>query len=298
MHNQFRLMSAAYDREDDDEKEIVEKRVFLSVEGNETEKEYFDGVSKYRVKIGINAKVDVEVLGRGRKDTNSAPQQVIELLEEYIRLREQDEDDFLEEISNQFRETYSVEFIKQYLENPENLPRRQRNAFVTELKKIGYDINYRKYLKKYNRELDEFAVLIDRDKHTHSEANMSECINHCKDKGYKCYIANPCFEFWLLMHLANIEKEFGERLDEIKENESVSKRHTFVSKEVSDRAHHGKSNISFARKYMPYIDKAIEQAKKFPGDENELVDNIGCNLWKLMEELKKYPHTPTSCGTL
>lgn len=224
MHNQFRLMSAAYDREDDDEKEIVEKRVFLSVEGNETEKEYFDGVSKYRVKIGINAKVDVEVLGRGRKDTNSAPQQVIELLEEYIRLREQDEDDFLEEISNQFRETYSVEFIKQYLENPENLPRRQRNAFVTELKKIGYDINYRKYLKKYNRELDEFAVLIDRDKHTHSEANMSECINHCKDKGYKCYIANPCFEFWLLMHLANIEKEFGERLDEIKENESVSKR--------------------------------------------------------------------------
>lgn len=48
---------------------------------------------------------------------------------------------------------------------------------------------------------------------------------------------------------------------------------------------------------MPFIDKAIEQAKKFPGDENELVDNIGCNLWKLMEELKKYPHTPTSCGT-
>lgn len=52
-----------------------------------TEKEYFDDLSKNRVKIGINAKVDVEVLRRGKKDTNSAPQQVIELLEEYIRLR-------------------------------------------------------------------------------------------------------------------------------------------------------------------------------------------------------------------
>lgn len=52
-----------------------------------TEKEYFDGLSKNRVKIGINAKVDVEVLRRGKKDTNSASQQVIELLEEYIRLR-------------------------------------------------------------------------------------------------------------------------------------------------------------------------------------------------------------------
>ena len=41
--------------------------------------------------MGINAKIDVEVLRRGKKDTDSAPQQVLELLEEYIRLREQNE---------------------------------------------------------------------------------------------------------------------------------------------------------------------------------------------------------------
>lgn len=91
MYNRYRLTSMVYDREDETQKIIPEKRVFLSVEGNVTEKEYFDGLSKNRVKIGINAKVDVEVLRRGKKDTNSAPQQVIELLEEYIRLREQKE---------------------------------------------------------------------------------------------------------------------------------------------------------------------------------------------------------------
>ena len=253
-----------------------------------TEKEYFDDLSKNRVKIGINAKVDVEVLRRGKKDTNSAPQQVIELLEEYIRLREQNEDDILQEVSEQFKEMFSLDFIKQFLEDPDKLPKKQKNLFATELKKIGYDINYRKYLKKYNDELDEFAVLIDRDMQTHSESNMLECIKYCRDNGYKCYIANPCFEFWLLMHLADIEVEFGDQLDEIKENKKVSEQHTFVSKEVSDRAHHGKSGINFARKYLPYIDKAVIQAKRFPGDEYELVDSIGCNLWRLIEELKMY----------
>ena len=52
-----------------------------------------------------------------------------------------------------------------------------------ELKKIGYDINYRRYLRKYNEELDEFAVLVDRDAQTHSETNMFDCIRHCRDNG-------------------------------------------------------------------------------------------------------------------
>ena len=210
------------------------------------------------------------------------------MLEEYLRLREQNEDEILEEISEEFKEKFSVNFIKQYMNDPDGLPKKQRNLFVTELKKIGYDINYRKYLKKYNEVSDEFAVLIDRDMQTHSETNMYECIRHCRIHGYQCYIANPCFEFWLLLHLSDIEKEFGDRLDEIKENRKVSEQHTFVSKEVSDRAHHGKSGIHFAEKYMPYIDRAVKQAKKFSDDENELVDKIGCNLWKLIEELKMY----------
>ena len=288
MYNRYRLTSTIYDREDENQKIIPEKRVFLSVEGNVTEKEYFDGLSKNRMKIGINAKVDVEVLRRGKKDTNSAPQQVIELLEEYVRLREQNEDDILQEVSEQFKEQFSMDFIKQFLETPDKLPKKQRNLFATELKKIGYDINYRKYLKKYNNERDEFAVLIDRDMQTHSESNMSECIKYCRDNGYKCYIANPCFEFWLLMHLADIEAEFGDQLDKIKENKKVSEQHTFVSREVSNRAHHGKSGINFARRYLPYMDKAVIQAKKFPDDEYELVDGIGCNLWRLIEELKNY----------
>ena len=39
---------------------------------------------------------------------------------------------------------------------------------------------------------------------------------------------------------------------------------------------------------MPHIDIAMERAKTFASDELELVDNIGCNIWKLIEAMKNY----------
>lgn len=287
MVNKYRLSASVFDRETEDEKVEVQKIIFLSVEGNVTEKEYFEGISANRNELGINAKVDVEVLKRSRKDTNSAPGQVIELLEEYVRLREIGRENLLEDIPEEFIKKYGLEFVVKYLENPEEIPNHIKNAFKTELMEIGYDINYRKYLKKYNHELDEFAILIDRDAQTHSEVNMAECINYCREKGYNCYIANPCFEFWLLLHLSDVKAEYKDDMEKIRENPKVSRHHTFVSKEVSDKAHHGKSGIGFKNNYLPFVDVAIQRAKEFASEENDLVNKVGCNIWKLLEDMKK-----------
>lgn len=112
----------------------------MSVEGNITEKEYFEGLSQYREQLGINAKVDVEILRRSNKDTNSAPKYVLELLEEYIRLRELGTENLVEEIPKEFIEKYGIEFIQQFIEEPESIARKERNRFVTDLRKIGYDM--------------------------------------------------------------------------------------------------------------------------------------------------------------
>lgn len=74
----------------------------------------------------------------------------------------------------------------------------------------------------------------------------------------------------------------------IKENKKVSDSHTFVSKEVSNKAHHGKSRIIFKKNYMPYVDDAISRAKEFTSDEVKLIEEIGCNIWKLLESMKNY----------
>lgn len=288
MKNRYRLSSNAFERETEEDKVDPQKIFFLSVEGNATEKEYFEGISANRRLLGINAVVDVQVLNRRRKDTNSAPEQVVELLEEYLRLRENGKESLIDDIPEAFVEKYGVDFIKRFLENGDGITKKQKNEFITDLLKIGYDINYRKYLQKYNSDLDEFGILIDRDAQTHSELNMTECIKHCKENNYSCYIANPCFEFWLLLHLSDVKKEYAHKLEEISENKKVSDSHTFVSKEVSLKAHHGKSGINFKKNYLPHIDVAIERAKEFASEEQELIDYVGCNIWKLIDAMKNY----------
>ncbi len=88
--------------------------------------------------------------------------------------------------------------------------------------------------------------------------------------------------------MSDVKNEYRDRMLELKENRKVSDKHTFVSKEVSKKAHHGKSGINFRKNYMPYIDFAISRAKEFASTEDELVDNIGCNVWKLVETMKNY----------
>ncbi len=288
MKNRYRLRSTVFEREEEKDKIKPKKIFFLSVEGNVTEKEYFNGVSAHRVHLGINAIVNVEVLNRSSKDTGSAPSQVIELLEEYVMLRESGKESLLKDIPVEFVERYGIEFIQDFLDDKKTISKKEKNAFVTDLLKIGYDIKYRQYLHDYRRDLDEFGILIDRDMQTHSEANMLDCIQYCKKKHYTCYIANPCFEFWLLLHLSDVKSEYGNKMDKISMNEKVSSSHTFVSREVSKKAHHAKNGINFQKNYMPFIDLAIKRAKEFASDDMELVENVGCNIWKLLEKMKNY----------
>ena len=153
--------------------------------------------------------------------------QVVELLEEYLSLRALGRENLIEYIPEQFIEKYGDEFVEKYLDDPQKIPRRKRNAFETDLMKIGYNINYRKYLHEYRHELDEFCILIDRDKEAHSEADMLELM-----------------------------------------------------------AHHGKKGIHFKENYLPNVDMAIQRAKCFANSEEELVRDIGCNLWQLFEKMK------------
>ena len=137
--------------------------------------------------------------------------------------------------------------------------------------------------------MDSFGILIDRDEDTHSKKNMAECICYCCQKGYDCYVSNPCFEFWLLLHLSDVSVEYRTRLKELRENKKVTGMYTFVGKEVSDKAGHGKHNINFKKNYLDHVDEAIARAKKFPMTGNELIDSMGSNIGNLIEALRRYP---------
>lgn len=74
MQNKYRLRANQDDRETEDEKIRPYRIYYIAVEGNATEKEYFEGLSAYRENLGIHGIVSVEVLQRSSKDGHSAAQ--------------------------------------------------------------------------------------------------------------------------------------------------------------------------------------------------------------------------------
>lgn len=189
MQNKYRLRANQYDRETEDEKIRPYRIYYIAVEGNATEKEYFEGLSAYRENLGIHGIVSVEVLQRSSKDGHSAPKQVLELLEEYVSLRnngianELSDDDFSSIVSE-----YGMDFIKRYIENPNSVPIQKRNRLVTKLLTVGYDINYRRYLTitgnndSASENDDVFCIMIDRDAGSHTPEELQFCLNHCREK--------------------------------------------------------------------------------------------------------------------
>lgn len=169
------------------EDSIEPKRVvFLSTEGTKTEVQYFHFIEQYREQLGIDAIIHIEVLRR--HDTNSDPENVLDLLEEYIHFRENNI--FEKSIDSLRIKEYPVDFIKSYLEDPSNLPQRERKRFEAVLMEEHLDLLYLDFLSKYQGKDDAFGVVIDRDCGSHSLEQMTNVQEKCKAKNYLCYIIN------------------------------------------------------------------------------------------------------------
>lgn len=256
--------------------------IVLSVEGDETERCYFQCLNKFL----DSQLIQIEVLRHRRGDGYSDPIYVIELLNEYVDVRNGEE--IPEDLPKTFSDKYTVDVIKNYLTQKDSLAPKLQKEIEEDLLQIGIDIEYRRYLKQFDNDSDYFAVILDRDCGNHSKELMAKCLDICKEKGYGYYVTNPCFEFWLLMHLCNVKETYSQdELNQMYLNQKVSKRHTVVSREVSRLAGHYKS-ISlgkFVKCYLPNIQAAIENSKRFACKFPELFDELGTNITQLYSVL-------------
>lgn len=200
--SRFRLQSSAFARKDETEKIEPKRMVFLSVEGDQTERTYFQNLNDYL----DTQLIQIEVLRHRRGDGYSDPKYVIELLEEYIDVRQGDL--IPKELPKAFTEKYSKDFIQEYIAGDSRLTKKERKQFSEDLIKIGIDIKYRQYLQAFRKDEDYFAIVLDRDRGSHSKQLMQECLDKCNQEGYGCFVTNPCFEFWLLLHLCDVKSEF------------------------------------------------------------------------------------------
>ena len=287
-----RLKSSAFEREEEKDQKEPKRIIFLSVEGTVTEPKYFKWLGK-RIVQSDEAVFRIEVLERMRSDGHSAPKYVIELLNEYLDIL--DEGPIPEIWMKRLSEKYSETTIKQVVDNPQSVQKELRAEIYDELIAGGVDIKYREYLKDISEKKDTtsgrdlFAIVIDRDGDSgkRSRSAIESCISDCKEKGYDLYLTNPCFEFWLLLHLCDVKVELTDSLDDFLANKRVSNKHTFTSIIVSERSGHGKkiSEKKFDEFYFPNIPQAIKHSKAFANELEGILDKLGTNLPELMHRL-------------
>ena len=300
MEKSFRLNSdGMFSRPEEIFPEKPLRIIFLSVEGNVTEQNYFSWLEKYREKLGIKTGVHVHPLRRGKRDNFSAPAQVLELLEEYIEIRESD---ILPDRMRKVIPTkYTDAFVQQYMKDPDSVDKDKKEQFEMLLKQVGIDLEYQFFVKEYQGQDDLFGVVIDRDYNTHTVMQLNEIRKQCIEKDYHFFITTPCFEFWLLLHLVDVKKQYKGDMQKFRDNEKKTNKHTFTSFQVSEHAGHSKkiSEKIFRQYYLNHIDYAISQTKKsFSTDVEELIGTdetedskkgkLGSNLpelFKLLREL-------------
>lgn len=269
----YRLSGGLFDREDGTSE--VKRLFFLSVEGERTEPSYFENLNRTLREFDIGD-VIIHVL-RHPRDGLVSPDDVYALLEECINLREKGE--LLPvPVITQLRQEFSDAEITAFLNDDYALPMEKKQRFNEVLLSLGINTDYRKFLATRPSSSDRFVVVVDRDCHSHSRECLERVTSQCADKGFIFCLSNPCFEFWLLLHLVSADSlSRPEELTKIQANGHISKRHTYVSGRVSTMAKHAKciSEQSFNRYYKPNIAQAMSAATQFATTPNAILDNVG-----------------------
>ena len=266
------------------ETQSIKRVVFLSVEGEVTERRYFEFVRESRETLGIKSVVKIHVLRRG--DSSSSPEKVVELLENYLEVR--NNNDFLAEVDKLELKHYDKEFIHKYLEAPDTIDVKEKRQFEGFLKEEQLDLTYLLFLNKFkgsdNGENDVFGIVIDRDAGNHSPENMARIFDECDEKGYRCFLTNPRFEFWLLLHVADVKSEYPDELEKMLDFNDET-----VDKHLLEKTGGGKKiqRKIFDTYFLPNIDTAIERANGLCTSRNELLDQLGSTLGELFELLRE-----------
>lgn len=141
---------------------------------------------------------------------------------------------------------------------------------------------------EYNlRTTDELWMIIDRDR---NGKNIEKYYQRCQsERNFYLALSNPCFEFWLLLHLKDLSDFSLEEQICIHENKKVSNKRTYLKKLLSDILPDGynESNIKPER-FMPFIHTATERARAIGHKDEPYPSYLGTDVYKLIEKILKH----------
>lgn len=134
---------------------------------------------------------------------------------------------------------------------------------------------------------DILWLVIDRESVDSRKKAIEAILPICTAKGYSIALSNPTFEFWLLLHVADIS---GYNQNDLYRNDwtSPAKKKRFIEKELSNILDGGFSKKSgrFNQDIVSIenVKRAIAQEQRFANSFPALLDNLGSNISRLIQD--------------
>jgi hypothetical protein len=126
-------------------------------------------------------------------------------------------------------------------------------------------------------------MIIDRDQWS----NIPEISKLClKEGNFYLALSNPCFEFWLLLHIKDTTEFSVDELIDIFENKKVSKKKTYLKSLLGKLLVDGYNESDpKPERFFLHINIAIERAKKLDNLTEEYPSYLGSHVYKLVEKI-------------
>lgn len=131
---------------------------------------------------------------------------------------------------------------------------------------------------------DELWMIIDRDR---NGKNIEKYSAKCKsNSNFYFALSNPCFEFWLLLHLKDTSEFTADELNLIFENRKVGSKKTYLKKLLSNILPDGYNEANLQpERFLNNIEVAILRAKNMNIDGEDYPKTLGTDVYKLIEKV-------------
>lgn len=296
----------------------VKKRYFLVFEGASTEKIYFEALENARDDVEINPLIElVPIIRSYSEDGWSNPKKILDRI--IANLEEEETGQFTyESLLNRIMDylydekiltTSKVQahalwgilkegcekILKKCLNDKVDNLDEDCNKLIEYLNQKSDVVNIVEDISDiirasnitFDNRFDEICLIVDRDKEsflaTPENNQYDYVLKTCREKGFRFYVSNPCFEFWLLLHFDEV---FNLDRDKLLENPLVTAKRRYTEHELRKLLPgYSKSNYN-AAVLMKRMKVALLNEEVFCEDINDLKERLGSNIGLLMKEIK------------
>lgn len=132
---------------------------------------------------------------------------------------------------------------------------------------------------------DELWMIIDTDRWR----NIPEIIELCRHEGNMyTAVSNPCFEFWLLLHVKNYDKISDEEKNLLLKNDRISNHKKYIDEYLGNLFGDGYNKTNpRPERFIPFVEKAVCQANKLDVDREDFPTKLGSHVYKVILKISK-----------